>query len=198
MAPLGQLAQVVSGESFSASQTTDSPTALSRPVLGIKNLGDDGGIDLNDVTHVEGLERDGLFTLDEYSLVVIRTNGNEDRIGNVYRPRDSEVGFALSAFTFGCGFHDVSQRDLAFEYMRGRRFQQWATSLVAGSTGLKNLPIRNLRTASIPVASGPSAEALEELGDVRQLEASLRRHAQRTHVLTQAIRERVLAGERHV
>jgi hypothetical protein len=39
-------------------------------------------------------------TLNAGSLIVIRTNGNRDRIGNVYRPMDEAFGCAVSAFQF--------------------------------------------------------------------------------------------------
>lgn len=197
---LGDLAHVVSGESFSASQSSDVPSTGSVPVLGIKNLSSEGRIVLEDVTHVEGIERDSLFLADNETLVVIRTNGNEDRVGNVYRATEEVEGFALSAFVFGCRFADTTQRDLAFEHMRGRRFQRWATSLVAGSTGLKNLPIKSLRTARIPLAEDHRCrDALILLQDLRRLEEAADAHEAHTIDLLKATRERLLSvGGGHV
>ena len=166
LVPLGDLAEVVSGESWSSVDECPMPADDAVPVIGISSLKPEGHIDISAETFVRGLQKKRtLFRTDPLTLLVIRTNGNSDRIGNVYRVSDAFAGRALSAFIFGCRFREVDQQDLAFEYMRGTRFQSWATSLVAGSTGLKNLPIRELR--KIPVPTVGSSAALEQLAKLR-------------------------------
>ena len=198
--PLGELATVVSGESWKASQVVNHPADGAMPVIGIKNLGVGGQVDFTEATYVKGLlEKRSLFRLDDLTLVVIRTNGNDERIGNVYRATEETMGAALSAFTFGCRFRESLQLGLAFEYMRGRKFQAWATSLVAGSTGLKNLPIRVLRKVPIPIVDHPAAqEASTLLEKIRRVEGSLRTHGDHTSSCSIAVREHLLSGVQNV
>ena len=106
-------------------------------MVGISSLKPSGVIEYQHPTYVLGLgSKSNLVTVDEKSVIVIRTNGNPDRIGNVYLATPDVAGCAVSAFTFCCAFKSREQADFAFEYMSGRTFQRWATSLVAGSTGL--------------------------------------------------------------
>jgi type I restriction enzyme S subunit len=171
-APLGDIADVISGESWASSDEAAALSPGSLPIIGISALKPDGHIDASASTYVQGLaSKARLFRVDTLTLLVIRTNGNADRIGNVYRATEPIVGHALSAFIFGCRFHDTDQQEMAYEYMRGSRFQGWATSLVAGSTGLKNLPVRELRKMPVPLVIGADARSyLKKLLAVRELE----------------------------
>jgi type I restriction enzyme S subunit len=186
----------VSGESWSADAEVPAPTQGAVAVIGISALKPDGHVDESSETFVSGLSsKRSLFLTDDKTLLVIRTNGNADRIGNVYRAGGGIEGRALSAFIFGCRFNNAEQRDLAFEYMRGRRFQKWATSLVAGSTGLKNLPIRELRKIPIPVATSPDVlSQLQRLRAVRNLEEATERVIQTSRQSIAALRENLLGG----
>lgn len=188
---LGDVADVVSGESWSAEDESTTPSKEAVPVIGIPALKADGTVHIESQAYVRGLaSKRTLFKTDALTLLVIRTNGNADRIGNVYRLDDELSGRALGAFIFGCRFRTDIQRDVAFEYMRGSRFQRWATSLVAGTTGLKNLPIRELRRIPVPDATVPEAAAwLEKLAALRAAEERTGEVLQSAQALVVALRE---------
>lgn len=188
---LGDVAEVVSGESWSAEDESTSPLEDGVPVIGIPALKADGTVRIGTQVYVRGLAgKRKLFTTDPLTLLVIRTNGNADRIGNVYRLSEDLSGRALGAFIFGCRFRTETQRDVAFEYMRGADFQRWATSLVAGTTGLKNLPIRELRRIPVPDASTAESHVyLERLAAVRAVEERTGEALQSAQALAVALRE---------
>ena len=193
--PLGEVCTVVSGESWSADSETDAGDEDATKVVGISSLKPDGSIDYSEPTYVKGLaSKHNLFTVDRNCILVIRTNGNADRIGNVYIATQAIVGCALSAFIFGCRFTEHDEAELAFEFMRGHRFQQWSTSLVAGSTGLKNLPISKLRTAMVPTLDAENAiDTLQRLRAIRRTETAARRLLDDSRSLVTATRESLLA-----
>ncbi len=196
--PLGEIAKVFSGESWASANESTVPIDGALPVIGISALKTDGTVDNPAPTFVAGLaEKRGISLTTPLMLLVIRTNGNAARIGNVYRLSELAAGHALSAFIFGCEFENADQRDLAFEYMRSARFQVWASSLVAGSTGLKNLPIRELRSGEVPLATSASLRVLSKLKAARDLEEKVSAASSNAKATMAAIRKHVMAG-RHV
>ena len=79
--------------------------------------------------------------------------------------------------------------------MRGRTFQRWATSLVAGSTGLKNLPIGRLRTMKVPSLDTEVADVLlKRMKALRQLEQQLVACSDVARLLGHDLRETLLVG----
>ncbi len=200
LVPLRDIAKVTSGESWSGSDERLEPTPGAVAVVGISSLKPSGTIEYEHPTYVLGLgSKPGLVTVDEKCVIVIRTNGNPDRIGNVYLATPSIAGCAVSAFTFCCAFESREQAELAFEYMSGRAFQRWATSLVAGSTGLKNLPINQLRLAMVPSIDTPgSAEVYERLRSLREVARSAAAAGERIAELARTVRETLMYGGTHV
>lgn len=194
--PLGDVAKVVSGQSWSSRDESVEPAEGAVPVLGISCLRPDGEIDGSTVTYVHGLVgKTNLFRLDPNCLVIIRTNGNEKRIGNTYLVNEELAGRAMSAFVFGARFESRSEAELACRYMQCSRFQKWSSSLVAGSTGLKNLPIRRLRTALVPRLNGASSQRLlETLRHAESVRWSAADALTRLNSVASASREHLLAG----
>ena len=200
MQALRDLATVVSGESWAGTNERPSGEEGALPVIGISSLRPDGSIEYDNPTYVLGLAaKRQLFRIDANSLLVIRTNGNAERIGNVYLATPEIEDRALSAFIFGCRFNSRRQAELAFEFMRGRAFQNWATSLVAGTTGLKNLPIGKLRTMEVPgVGTDAAKRLLTRLQALRGLEQRLAHCEKHASLLLHDVREAVLFGGTNV
>jgi type I restriction enzyme S subunit len=200
LVPLGDAARVTSGESWSGSDERPEPAPGAVAVVGISSLKPGGAIEYEHPTYVLGLGfKAGLVTVDEKCVIVIRTNGNPERIGNVYLATPSVEGCAISAFTFCCSFESKEQAEFAFEYMSGRAFQRWTTSLVAGSTGLKNLPVNQLRRAMVPsIKASGSAESYKRLRALRELAQSVTAACERVADLARTTREKLLQGGVHV
>ena len=156
-ATVGEVATISSGASWGRAdvRTADDDDAL--PVLTIANTKPDGSIS-GGPTYVAGLsEKTG--RLSQSSIVVIRTNGNHNRIGNVYRVEGVYLGAAVSAFQLIIGptYPDDSRH--LFWMLRRPKFQAEVTAAASGSTGLGNIAATKLRAMEIPWPADVEARA---------------------------------------
>ena len=126
------------------------------PVLGISNTKPDGSIDLTDVGYVKGLPA-STATVDEASLILIRTNGNRQRIGNVYLPPLEAHGYAVSAFQFLMKVAEPADREYLYWVLSTDDIQDRMSEAASGTTGLSNLAVRWLNEQKIPWPDGPVA-----------------------------------------
>lgn len=137
-----------SGPSYAAADVTSEPVEGSTPVIGIPNTRPDGTIDLSEIGYVSGLPR-SVSVIDESSLVLIRTNGNRQRIGNVYLPPAEAHGCAVSAFQFLLKVADPADREYVYWALRERRMQVAMSEAASGTTGLGNLAVKWLNSAQV-------------------------------------------------
>jgi type I restriction enzyme, S subunit len=152
---LGQVADLGSGPSWSASDEVAAPVADATPVVKITNTRPDGTLDLADRLYVRGLPSSTRL-LDDRSLIAIRTNGNRERIGNVYLPTDEVFGSAVSAFQFIVRAQSPDVRDYLYWALRAPCCQRMMSSAASGSTGLGNMGARWLRALELPWPEDPS------------------------------------------
>ena len=146
---LGEVTSTRSGPSFAASDVSPVATDDAIPVLGIPNTKADGSIDLADVGYVKGLPA-STATVDEASLILIRTNGNRQRIGNVYLPPLEAHGYAVSAFQFLMKFADPTDREYMYWVLSTDDMQDRMSEAASGTTGLGNLAVKWLNEQEIP------------------------------------------------
>jgi len=144
---VGTVATISSGASWGKADLRTSEDGATR-VLTIANT-KPGGAVVGEPTYVAGLSQN-VGKLTEKSIVAIRTNGNHDRIGNVYRIPDEYVGAAVSAFQLI--IEPKNSADSAYLYWMLRRpvFQQGVSAAASGSTGLGNIAASKLREMSVP------------------------------------------------
>lgn len=152
---LGDLAVLRSGPSWSSSQESIQPSPGASPVIGITNTRPDGRLDMTTRRWIVGLS-DTTTRLTAASLVMIRTNGNRSRIGNVYRVTPDAVGCAVSAFQIAIEPFDSRDSEYLYWHLRSPRAQRSISSAANGTTGLGNIAVRWLRL--LPVA-WPSSSA---------------------------------------
>lgn len=185
---LGDLVTIRSGPSYPASNVHDSPVPGTQPVIGITNTRPDGTMDISRVSHVTGLP-ESTQTIDHSTLVLIRTNGNRSRIGNVYLPPKAAEGYAVSAFQFLLKVRDASLRDFIFTILNDRAMQSRMSDNASGTTGLGNLGSKWLSNQEIAwseshserdavVSAGTSARKAEdslygERGKLLEMRSSL-------------------------
>lgn len=146
---LGDVASTRSGPSFAASAVSGAPASGALPVLGIPNTRPDGTIDLSGAGYVSGLPG-STRTVDEASLILIRTNGNRQRIGNAYLPPADAHGYAVSAFQFLMQLHDPSYREFLYWVLKSEDMQARMSEAASGTTGLGNLAVTWLNAQEIP------------------------------------------------
>jgi len=148
--PLGELCPMIgSGPSWAAKDESSASSEGARTVLKITNTRPDGSIDLSELAYVVGLPA-STKVIGSTSLVMIRTNGNRKRIGNVYLPPGEVYGAAVSAFQFILDAVDTATRDYVHLVLSGPRIQHLMSASASGSTGLGNLAVRWLKTLEIP------------------------------------------------
>lgn len=155
---LGQFTSTRSGPSYAAGDVSQAPSPGSAPVIGISNTKPDGSLDLTDIGHVVGLPH-SVGKIDESSLVLIRTNGNRQRIGNVYLPPATAHGYAVSAFQFLMKVDDPSDREFVYWVLRERSVQAAMSEAASGTTGLGNLAVRWLNALEVPWSNDPTERA---------------------------------------
>jgi restriction endonuclease S subunit len=145
----GAVARTRSGPSWAAIDESKVAVDGGVRVVKITNTKSDGTLDMSDETYVVGLP-ESTATLTDSSLVIIRTNGNRNRIGNVYRPSSDTLGCAVSAFQFISQPADPAHRDFLYWTLREPLMQKQMTEAASGTTGLGNLAVRWLNAVEIP------------------------------------------------
>lgn len=187
--PTGALADhasLRSGPSWKAADESNEPIQGSQPVIGIKTTRPDGSLDPTQRAWVAGLP-DSVRTVSGSSLIMIRTNGNRARIGNVYRTEPSIVGCAVSAFQILIEPNDETHSAALYWYLRSPQVQSAISQAASGSTGLGNIGIGWLKTLPVLDAADPAvmtwvetADALESLHQATLTELSAMRHLKST------------------
>lgn len=155
---LGDFTSTRSGPSYAAADISSTSSPGSVPVIGIPNTKPDGSLDLSEIGHVVGLSN-SVAKIDESSLVLIRTNGNRQRIGNVYLPPSAAHDHAVSAFQFLMKVDDPADRDLLFWLLREPSMQASMSEAASGTTGLGNLAARWLNALQVPWSDDPVERA---------------------------------------
>lgn len=181
-APLGDLGRLLRGAVWSKSDESGVAADGHEEVVGISVTGADG-LDLSKMKYVSGLG-EKVHRLESSDLIMVSSNGNPDRIGNVYEA-EALRGRPFSAFQMVFRPGAPEWRDLVFEALASPSIQVALTEMTAGSTGLKNLSVKKLRGLDVPdpreggdiepirVARAAAARAHEAAAHLRALRANL-------------------------
>lgn len=147
--PLGDIATMRSGPSWKAADESPKPGPGLHPVLGITNTPTGRRLKLDDQRFVKGVPGTAQ-RLDESSLVMIRTNGNRSRIGNIYRATPEVHGFAVSAFQIALQPRHSADAPFLYWYLGSAEVQKSISDAASGSTGLGNIAVGWLKKVLIP------------------------------------------------
>lgn len=147
--PLASVCSPRSGPSWAAGAESREASSGSVRVVKITNTRPDGTLDMSDETHVTGVPASA-FRLNDRSLILIRTNGNRDRIGNVYRPTPQAYGCVVSAFQFAAVLGTVEERDWLYWWLKAPARQAAMSMAASGTTGLGNLAAGWLKALEVP------------------------------------------------
>ncbi|MGQ0825120.1 MAG: hypothetical protein ACT4OX_08880 [Actinomycetota bacterium] len=146
---LGRLVDMGSGPSWKSADESPTPVDGSVRVIGITNTPTSGEVDMTNEVYVAGLSGRTRL-LEPHSLILIRTNGNRGRIGNVYKVTPDAVGAAYSAFQIGLFPHDPDDSTFLYWFLKAPSVQRSVTDAASGTTGLGNIAIRWLRDLDVP------------------------------------------------
>jgi restriction endonuclease S subunit len=196
---LGQIADLGSGPSWRAADEATQGGPGFTPVVGITAT--PAGtrlVDASQRTFVHGLPP-STRTLSAESLVIIRTNGNRARIGNVYRVPVAAHGHAFSAFQIGVFPHFGGDSPYLFWFLSTPTVQRRISDAASGSTGLGNIAVSWLKHLSVPWPSDAergrivaTADALDEVA------ASSSGVAARLNALRGALLADLLSGDHEI
>jgi type I restriction enzyme, S subunit len=170
--PLGTLVQMRSGPSWRAEQETLLAVEEAEPVISITNTKPNGRLDTTTRRFVVGLPP-STWRLTRDSLIMIRTNGNRERIGNVYRVTPEAIGCAVSAFQII--LEPVNSVDSTYLYwfLQTPTIQDRITAAASGTTGLGNIAVTWLRELEVPWPSlserNDFVALAESIGSVQEL-----------------------------
>ena len=163
---LGKVATVERGISWSREQESAVPLGGALPVVRIGNVQQagfrmDNTLYLREVSERERAHR----TIGPSTLVMVGSNGNRDRVGNVFLATPQVTGHLLASFLISINASEcVSERFLA-ACLRSDRNQSRITEATAGSTGLKNLSLGWLRGLNLDVPPLPEQRAIAAILD---------------------------------
>ena len=110
---------------------------------------------MEDILYIVGItdKQKAVGCINTDTLIMVGSNGNPDRVGNLYLADDSVIGCLLASFLIGITpTESVVDSFLAF-YLRYSPVQSKITDSTAGSTGLKNLSLNWLRSLFVPLPS---------------------------------------------
>jgi type I restriction enzyme, S subunit len=171
MIRLGDLADMASGPSWKAADERSTPQPGDVRVLGITNTPYEAEVDLTDAKYVGGLPASTRL-LAPGALLMIRTNGNRARIGNVYRIPSEAYGLAYSAFQIGIHMRDARNADFTYWMLRNPTLQQTITDNASGTTGLGNIAVRWLKQLELPWPEADERRALVQMFDAIETTAT--------------------------
>lgn len=146
-APLNDLGRLLRGAVWSKSDESGVAADGFEEVVGISVTSADG-LDLSKMKYVSGLGEKA-HRLEANDLIMVSSNGNPDRIGNVYEA-ESLRGRPFSAFQMVFRPGVPEWRGFLFEVLASPSIQETLTEMTAGSTGLKNLSVKKLRGLEVP------------------------------------------------
>jgi restriction endonuclease S subunit len=163
LVPLSAVASVERGVSWSASQQVADGTGV--PVISIPNVRE-GYLELDNLTHVAGIPEKQIKAsqLTEESILMVGSNGNPDRVGNVAIGNSETIGYLPASFLIHIRGQNNVRAKFLFEMLMSHDIQSQITNIVEGSTGLKNLAITWVR--NLPVPGDSHDEALLFLAEV--------------------------------
>ena len=147
---LGAIAEINRGVTWSSEQESSIPLDKTFPVLRIGNV-QRHGFQMDDMLYVRGIaDADrNRRSITSRTLVMVGSNGNRDRVGNVFLANRQVIGHLLASFLIGINpSKDVSEHFL-FSSLHSAQTQSLITESTAGSTGLKNLSLSWLRNLTI-------------------------------------------------
>lgn len=149
--PLADVATVERGVSWSKASEVDSGAEGGTPVLRIGNV-QSTGLDLRDILYLEGVRVPATKRLTPDSIVMVGSNGNADRVGNVCSSSDKVQGWAYASFLIGIHPNrDRVDAGFLFYVLSSAAVQREITAATSGSTGLKNIGLGWLRSLAVPL-----------------------------------------------
>ncbi len=195
----GTLAALASGSSWKSDDEFEAPGQGLLPVVGIPSTPSGSRIvDVSRRVFVRGLPA-SVRTLTTDTLLLIRTNGNRERIGNVYRVPASGVGHAYSAFQIGAAVRESRDTGFLFWFLSAPRVQALISEAASGTTGLGNVSISWLGGLEVPWSDDEVRDEVVAVADaIDSVSSRARSWVSRMTVLRATLLTDLLSGEHEI
>ena len=163
---LGDIAEVVRGVSWSREQESTVSLDDAIPVIRISNVQRDG-FHMEDMLYIRGVPQTDRIrgSITPRTLVMVGSNGNRDRVGNIFLANRHVTGHLLASFLIGIEPDEGTSERFLSASLRSSRNQALITESTAGSTGLKNLSLKWLRNLRVDLPPLPEQRAIADVLD---------------------------------
>jgi type I restriction enzyme S subunit len=179
--PLGSLADVQSGVSWTKADELPEGDPAGIGVMGVKNVQRDH-VHARDCGWIRKTPQAEQRAIARHTILTIRTNGNPDRIGNVHLAPIEAVGYTISSFLTAITPHEPDEAGYVLRVLQSPQVQNAITAATSGSTGLKNIAVTWIRELEIPWPSlrqrrdlDATAVAFDSLATAHASEATILR-----------------------
>ncbi len=146
------IAEVHRGVSWSKSQECWTSEGEGVPVVRIGNV-QPSGLDMSArlwITNVKASDAKAKRIRAGRTILMVGSNGNPGRIGNVYLADDRVEEHLFASFLIGVTAPDESTARYVLRVLQAPSIQTAITEATSGSTGLKNLSLTWLRNLEVP------------------------------------------------
>ncbi len=179
---LGDVAQFDRGLSWSRDQELSGPREGSTPVIRIGNVQRDG-FKMDDILHIRGVSSRDFqkHQITARNLVMVGSNGNPDRVGNLFLANRQVIGHVVASFLIRVTPTEQAAIGYLARYLASRRPQRAITESTSGSTGLRNLSLEFVRSLRLPLPPLPEQEQIADVVD--GIESSIKESRMQAEVL---------------
>ncbi len=148
---LSGIAAVERGLSWKKEQESAGQGDGLVPVVRIGNV-QPSGLDMSERLYLRGVDvdRSRRRIIKRGSILMVGSNGNADRIGNVCFADAAIAGHAYASFLIGIHPHDCGDSRFLYHLLRSPQTQHAITAATSGSTGLKNVSLTTIRQMELP------------------------------------------------
>jgi type I restriction enzyme, S subunit len=197
---LSELASVERGISWEKDRESQKELRGSLPIVRIGNV-QPSGIDMSERLYISGVNQGqrSKRLISAHTILMVGSNGNPDRVGNAVLATPEVVGSGFASFLIGITAVNPDFSRFLWRFLQGPSVQRAITQATAGSTGLKNLSLKWLRSMQVPVpAAGEMAKLVERMDAIEGATEATRSMNKRASTLGRGLVQALYDGRHRI